>query len=110
MQSLPQNAIDYYRNFRNVEINATILEFILPLYEQAKFEEQKDVPVLQIVDYAVPPVKKSFPPRLVFTLLITLGAFIICFFFILLRENDNWQNSEKYVYVRKNLLKWKDVT
>lgn len=110
MQSLPQNAIDYYRNYRNVEINAAILEFILPLYEQAKFEEQKDVPVLQIVDYAVPPVKKSFPPRLVFTLLITFGAFIICFFFILLRENENWQNSEKYAYVRKNLLKWKDVT
>ncbi|MHA1989268.1 MAG: hypothetical protein ACW98D_21810, partial [Promethearchaeota archaeon] len=105
----PKNAINYFRNFRNVEINTAILEFVLPLYEQAKFEEQKDVPVLQIVDNAVPPAKKSFPPRLVFTILLTFGSFIICFFFILIRENENWQNSEKYIYVRKNLFKWKDI-
>jgi uncharacterized protein involved in exopolysaccharide biosynthesis len=109
MESLPKNAINYFRNFRNVEINTAILEFVLPLYEQAKFEEQKDVPVLQIVDNAVPPAKKSFPPRLVFTILLTFGSFIICFFFILIRENENWQNSEKYIYVRKNLFKWKDI-
>jgi capsule polysaccharide export protein KpsE/RkpR len=107
LKSIPKKAIEYYRNFRNVEINSKILEFVLPLYEQAKFEEQKDVPILQVVDYAVPPAKKSYPPRTIFTLVMMFAVFIFCFFIILVNENENWQKSEKYVYVKKNILKWK---
>ncbi|MBT8390668.1 MAG: hypothetical protein KJO48_02755 [Ignavibacteria bacterium] len=108
LNSLPQKAIDYFRNFRNLQINSTILEFIIPLYEQAKFEEQKNVPVLQVVDYAIPPAKKSYPPRTIFTLLLMFGAFVISFFFILLKENPNLNKSDKYLYIRKNLFRWKD--
>jgi capsule polysaccharide export protein KpsE/RkpR len=107
MRSIPQKALDYYRNLRNVEINSKILAFILPLYEQAKFDEQKDVPVLQVVDLPVPPVKKSYPPRAVFTLVLMFAAFLICFFVILISENENWQKSEKFLYVKKNLFRWK---
>ena len=107
LKSIPEKAVNYFRNFRNVEINSAILQFVLPLYEQAKFEEQKDVPVIQIVDVAVPPAKKSFPPRTIFTLILMFIAFLICFVFILLNENENWQSSDKYKYIRTNLFKWK---
>ena len=107
LRTLPKNALQYYRYYRNIEIYNTILEFVIPLYEQARFQEQKDVPVFQVVDHAVPPVKKSFPPRTIFTLLITFTVFIIAFFFILIKENDNWENDQKYKYIRENLFKWK---
>ncbi len=107
LKTLPKNALQYYRNYRNIEIYNTILEFVIPLYEQARFQEQKDVPVFQIVDHAIPPAKKSFPPRTIFTLLITFGVFIIGFFLILIKENDNWENDQKYIYIRENLFKWK---
>ena len=41
---LPDVAINYYRAYREVEIQTKILEFLLPLYEQAKVDEQKNVP------------------------------------------------------------------
>ena len=107
LKKLPRNALQYYRYYRNIEIYNTILEFVIPLYEQARFQEQKDVPVFQVIDYAVPPVKKSFPPRTIFTLLITFGVFIIGLFFILIKENDNWENDQKYKYIRENLFTWK---
>lgn len=106
-KSIPKKALDYYRNLRNVEINSKILEFILPLYEQAKFDEQKDVPVLQIIDSAIPAIKKSYPPRTVFTLILMFAVFLICFFVILIIENENWQKSEKYIYIKQNLFRWK---
>jgi len=109
IESLPQNAMNYYRLFREVEINSKILEFVLPLYEQAKIEEKKDIPTLQVIDSAIPPAKKSYPPRTIITLVITFGVFITTFFFILIRENQNWQQSEKFLFIRKNLFRWKNI-
>ncbi len=35
------------------------------MYEQAKVEEQKDVPVILVLDKAVPPKRKAKPKRLI---------------------------------------------
>lgn len=109
LSSLPQKTIDYYRLYREVEINNAILEFVMPLYEQAKFNEQKDTPILQVVDYAVPPVKKSYPPRTIFTILIVLGVLMFGFVLILFKENDELRQSEKMRYIRENLFKWRTL-
>jgi capsule polysaccharide export protein KpsE/RkpR len=110
LDALPEKGINYFRLLREIEINSKILEFILPFYEQAKIEEKKDIPTLQIIDKAIPPEKKSYPPRTIITLVITFGVFIITFFFILIRENQNWQQSEKFLYIRTNLFRWKDIS
>ena len=107
LKSLPNKTLSYLRLYRNIEINSAILEFILPLYEQSKFEEQKDIPVLQIVDYAIPPAKKSYPPRTLFTLIISAGFFLLALFYILIKENKFFEQSEQILYIRNNLFKWK---
>ena len=109
LDELPEKGINYFRLLREVEINSKILEFILPFYEQAKVEEKKDIPTLQVIDNAIPPEKKSYPPRTIFTLVITFGVFIITFFFIIIKENQNWQQSEKFLFIRKNLFRWKHI-
>ncbi|MCZ7614320.1 MAG: hypothetical protein M5T52_12495 [Ignavibacteriaceae bacterium] len=48
----------FLRLYRDIEIYTAILEFIVPIYEQAKLEEQKNIPVLQVIDYGVVPEKK----------------------------------------------------
>ena len=107
LNKLPQNAIDYFRHFRDVEVYTNILEFELPLYEQAKFQEQKDVPILQVIDSAIPPAKRSFPKRTILAFAITVGLMIIVFIFILLKENENLDNSDKFIYIKRNLFKWR---
>lgn len=107
LNSLPEQAINYFRLLREVEINSAILEFILPIYEQAKIEEKKDIPTLQVIDDAIPPAKKSYPPRTILTLLITFSAFVITFIFILMKENENLQESDKMKYIRKNIFRWR---
>ncbi len=71
----PEMTIHYLRYYREVEIQSKILEYVLPLYEQTKVEEQKSIPTIAIIDKAIPPILKDSPKR----------AFIIlAFFFIAL--------------------------
>ena len=109
LNSLPAKASNYLRLFREVEVNSTILEFLVPLYEQAKFQEQKDTPILQIIDRAVAPEKKSYPPRTLFALVIGLAVVIFGFIMIVIRENEHWQNSEKIKWVKHNLFRWRTI-
>ncbi len=107
LNKLPQNAINYFRLYGNVQIYTNILEFELPLYEQAKFQEQKDVPILQVIDPAIPPAKRSFPKRTILAFLITMVLMLISLVFILLKENKRLAGSNEYIYIKNNLFKWK---
>lgn len=78
-EKVPETGVMYVRLMRDYEIQNKLLEFIYPIYEQAKIEEQKDMPVVLVVDEAKPPQKKSSPKRT----LIVIGAFLISFFFSL---------------------------
>jgi tyrosine-protein kinase Etk/Wzc len=77
-KDMPNIAIQYLRVFREVEIQQTIMEFVLPMYEQAKVEEQKSIPTLLIIDKAVPPDLKYSPKRAAIVLgLLFLFSFIL---------------------------------
>ena len=104
--SLPKDAINYYRYYREVEILNKMLEFIVPLYEQAKFEEQKDVPILQIIDYAAPPEKRAFPQRVLMSLLITAIIIFLYLIFLLLKQNLSQTENPKIVFIKREIFKF----
>ena len=72
-KQMPDMAIQYLRTFREVEIQQTIMEFVLPMYEQAKVEEQKSIPTIMVIDNAVSPDQKYSPKRSI----IVLGMFFL---------------------------------
>lgn len=63
-KNVPELGIAYLRLYRDYEIQTKLLEFILPLYEQAKIEEQKDTPAVIVLDKALPPERPTVPKRL----------------------------------------------
>ncbi|MGE5409579.1 MAG: GumC family protein [Clostridiales bacterium] len=79
-KEVPDMALQYLRNYREVEIQTKIMEVILPMYEQAKIEEQKSIPAVQVLDKAVPAQVKFHPKRIV---IIAPVAFIAFFILIL---------------------------
>lgn len=109
ISSLPAKAINYFRYLREVEINSKILEFVLPLYEQARLEEQKQIPVLQVLDSAVPPAKKSYPPRTLATLLIAFVIFIFLYIITFIKENSYLSQDPQYRYIVRNMFRWKNT-
>lgn len=79
-RNMPNIIIEYFRLFRDVEIQSKILEFTLPMYEQAKLDEQKSTPTVLIIDKAVP-AQLKFAPKKAF---IILSFFFITFFILLI--------------------------
>lgn len=77
LSTFPQIGIDSYRLYRNAAIQQKIVEYLVPLYEQARIDEQKDVPVLLVLDRAVVPERKAKPQRS----LIVLSLSFLTFFF-----------------------------
>jgi len=70
---VPDLGAEYLRRFRDVEIQYRILQFLTPLYEQAKVEEHRSTPSVLVLDRAYPAERKSRPKRM----LIVLGAFFV---------------------------------
>jgi tyrosine-protein kinase Etk/Wzc len=83
---MPNIAIKYLRAFREVEIQQSILEIVLPMYEQAKVEEQKSTPTVMVVDKAVPAQLKYSPKRSVIVILIFFLAFFVHIVFVFRAE------------------------
>lgn len=67
---VPQVGLEYQRKLREVTYHTALLALLARQYEAARIDEAKSAPLIQVVDHAVPPDRRSGPPRV----LLTLGA------------------------------------
>jgi tyrosine-protein kinase Etk/Wzc len=76
---VPEVGLEYARRYRDVKYHEVLFEILAKQYEAAKLDEGKNAPIIQVVDSAVPPDKKSGPPRTLIVMLSTLlGFFVSC--------------------------------
>lgn len=73
LNQTPEIGLQYIRLLREVKLQQKIQEFLLPQYEQAKIQEAKDTPTVQILDEAVIPIRRTSPKR---TLMVLFGGFL----------------------------------
>ncbi len=69
----PEVGLQVLRAMRDVKYHEALLEALAKQYEVARIDDAKESQQIQIVDTAVPPEKKSWPPRLLLTLLGTIS-------------------------------------
>ena len=60
---VPKVGLEYVRAVRDLKYNETLFELLLKQYEAARIDEAKEAPVVQVVDSAVPPERRSWPSR-----------------------------------------------
>lgn len=113
-EKTPDISMNYIRKVRDVEIQQKLMEILLPLYEQAKIEEQRDTPSMVILDHAVPAIKSSKPRRILTILIVTFAAVIFSLFYIFIietilriRKEITESENEKLKYIGSS-LKWKN--
>ena len=83
---LPEAAIDYVRARRELKLQETLLESMVRQYEVAKLDEAKEGPVLQQVDVALPPDRKSKPARAVIVAVGTMLGLLAAVVFVVWRR------------------------
>jgi len=99
----PELGIKYLQLMRDLEVQNKIFEFLTQQYEQAKIQEARDTPMVQVLDTAIPPNKRTKPKRSLLVLLAGMVSIIFSALYILsieyldrLREDD----EEKYHKLR----------
>ena len=92
IRQLPRLAVPYANLYRRVRIQETVFELLSQQYEMARIQEAKDTPVVGVIDYPQLAEKKSFPPRAIVLLLLTIFSLAIASFFILMR--DRWRHVD----------------
>jgi uncharacterized protein involved in exopolysaccharide biosynthesis len=91
---VPEMGTEYLRKLRQLKYNETIFELLSKQYELAKLDEAKDAVVIQVIDRAVPPERKSGPRRAQIVLLSTVTMAFFSVFIVLLLEHP-WKKSRK---------------
>lgn len=101
----PEIGMKYLRLKRELEIQNVIYEFLTQQYEQAKIQEAKDTPTIQILDVAVPPIKKTKPKRLMLVILAALLSIFLTVIYIFTIEylrdlkSKDYSRYSKFLYI-----------
>jgi uncharacterized protein involved in exopolysaccharide biosynthesis len=108
MKLAPELANKYLKIYQELKIQYSILEFVTPLYEQAKIEEIRNTPTVLILDKATPADHKARPKAMIygavsFSASVILG-FVIIFFIELMRKMKVVEPN-KYDYITNQFKK-----
>jgi uncharacterized protein involved in exopolysaccharide biosynthesis len=104
----PELVNKYLKIYRDLEIQYRILEFVQPMYEQAKVEEIRNSPSVLILDNAVPSDRKSRPKGTIYAMVsfvssLVLGYLIV--FVLVLFQKIKIFNPNGYSFITSSIKK-----
>ena len=82
----PNTSLQYMDALRNLRYQEGIYDILARQFAAAKLDEAKDSPLIQILDNAIPPEKKSKPKRSLIVILATLAAFFLAVVWAFIKE------------------------
>jgi tyrosine-protein kinase Etk/Wzc len=78
--------VEYLRSYRELRYQETVYELLAKEFEIAKLDEAREGSIIQVVDVAIPPDKKSFPPRSLIIIGVTVLSFFGAVFWLIMRQ------------------------
>ena len=96
---------------RDMKYNETVYELMAKQYELAKIDEAKDPSVIQVVDRAIEPDRKSKPKRSLIVLMATLAAFFFAVIWVFVRNAYQKSSADQLARIGelRNSLRWRRV-
>jgi tyrosine-protein kinase Etk/Wzc len=77
---------DYVSKYRDFKFYEILFELTAKQYEIARIDESRERGVIQVVDIAIPPERKSNPKKAKITIAATLATSIVLLFFVFVRQ------------------------
>jgi tyrosine-protein kinase Etk/Wzc len=90
---VPEASLEYIRKYRDVRYYETIFEILAKQFELAKLDEAKEGALVQVVDPAIVPDRKSSPRRMLITAGSLVGGVFLGVFFALTAAG--WENLNR---------------
>lgn len=82
IDALPSSTVEYLKLRQDYETNAKVMAILEPLYEQTRFDEVRDIPILNILHTATPSPVKARPKRSIIVLSAFVGTFVFTYIII----------------------------
>jgi tyrosine-protein kinase Etk/Wzc len=77
IENVPTAGLEYVRKLREVKYHEALFTLLAKQYEAAKIDEARDALIVQQMDKATPPERKSGPHRLLIALTVTVVAIMV---------------------------------
>lgn len=111
LDKTPNTSLKYPDALRNLKYQEALWEILAKQFEMSKLDEAKDFPLIQILDKATSPEKKSRPKRSQIVMLATLVAFFFAVIWAFIREALARSNGDPEQAARlgklRELLRWR---
>jgi uncharacterized protein involved in exopolysaccharide biosynthesis len=106
---VPEAGMEYIRKLRDVKYYETIFDILARQFEVAKLDEARQGALIQVVDPAIPPDRRSFPKRGLIVICATAVGFILGVFIALFqagfqRLKDDPETTQKLGILRRAFL------
>jgi uncharacterized protein involved in exopolysaccharide biosynthesis len=85
-RQMPEAELEYLRRSREVKYHEALYDFLGKQLEAARIDEGQNAILVQVVDTAVAPERKSGPKRLLLVLVSTITAFVLVCLGVLVTE------------------------
>lgn len=86
IKKIPELSLEYLKIQQELEYHKKIMEYLAPQYEEAKILEIKDIPTIQVLDWAIRPEWKTKPKRAIIVIGVFLFSFIVACLYHILRD------------------------
>jgi uncharacterized protein involved in exopolysaccharide biosynthesis len=83
---VPLSGVSNLRLLREVKYQEVMFELLAKQYELARVDESKDAPIIQVLDRASPPDRKSGPKRAVIVIVTALAAILVTTVAVLVKD------------------------
>jgi uncharacterized protein involved in exopolysaccharide biosynthesis len=81
---LPQASLEYIRKLRGLKYHETLYDVLARQYEAARIDEAKQAPLIQVVDNATVPDRKTWPPRGLLTVAAGMAGLVLASAWVLI--------------------------
>jgi len=85
-ERMPKVGTEYVRKLREFKFSETVYSFFLEQYEAARLDEARDAVMIQVLDEAIPPEKRTTPKRTRMVILGAIGGFFLGVFMAFFME------------------------
>ena len=105
LEKVPSAALEYVHKLRDVKYRESLLELLTKQYEIARIDEAKDAAIVQVLDKAVAPGRKSRPHRGSIVVLCTLLAFLLAVIWAWVAETTQYAKEDPQYEAQLQLLR-----
>jgi uncharacterized protein involved in exopolysaccharide biosynthesis len=108
LNTAPEISLEFARLYRQAKMLETMNDILVQQYEQARFQEMKNIPALRIVDKGSLPLHKFRPKRFMLVLIASISGFFLAVVVMYFREHlARVRGTEEYRWVDEIVSEFK---